>query len=67
MVGKFLNCTRSDCSGVAVRQGADSRSKNIKYKCRKCGHVFSISRRDFEFGRHTFMLNDLNDLRSELK
>lgn len=68
LVDKYLNCTRPDCDGVAVREGADPRSKTVKYRCRKCGNDFSISRKAVEFGKHVFLLNDPRDQgRSGLK
>lgn len=68
MVDKYLSCPRVGCGGVAIAEGADLRSKNIKYKCPKCGNIFTISKSNFEFGRYTFALNDPTDpLRGGLK
>lgn len=68
MVDKYLSCPRVGCGGVAERLGADSRVKNIVYRCPKCGNQFTIARSSFEFGRYTFALNDPNDpLRGGLK
>lgn len=67
MVDQFLPCTRIGCDGVAVAEG-DLRSKNVKYKCRKCGHTFTILKSNVDAGKYTFKLNDPNDpLRGGLK
>jgi hypothetical protein len=68
MVDTYLNCTRKGCDGVMVRQGTDTRSKNLKFVCSKCAKTENYARRSFEAGRHTFSLNDPNDpLRSGTK
>jgi hypothetical protein len=68
MVDKYLTCTRPGCGGVMERLGDDTRSKTIKFKCNKCGQIYTISRNDYNIGRYTFLLNDPRDpLRGGLK
>jgi ribosomal protein S27AE len=68
MVDRDLTCTRTGCGGVAKAQGSDLRSNNIKYKCGKCGNVFTVPRMNIEAGKHSFNLGDPRDyMRSGVK
>jgi len=67
MVDRYMTCTRTGCDRVAEAQGADLRSKNIKYAC-KCGHTFTISRRNVEAAKELLHLGDPGDfMRSGMK
>jgi len=45
MVAVMIGCTRKDengksnCNGVMDLEGGEARTKNLVYRCRKCGHV----------------------------
>jgi len=74
MVDEYIGCTRKDedgkkaCDGVMLRQGADSRGKNVKFVCPKCGKTESYGKRSFDAGRHVFSLNHPTDpLRGSMK
>ncbi len=68
MVDKYLTCTRTGCGGVAIAHGGDLRSKNIKYKCEKCGNAFTISRQNVEAAKNLLNLGYPRDfMRSGVK
>jgi hypothetical protein len=61
MVDRYLTCQRTGCGGVAIAQGADLRSRFIKYKCEKCGHTFQLERKNVEIAKQLLHLGDPHD------